>query len=296
MQNKIPLISIIVPYKNAAKNLKECVDSLLNQDFCKDNYEIIMVDNNSSDNGPDILKSYGQRIVLLQEKDGKGSCPARNTGISEAKAEILAFTDSDCVAEKNWISKIYEAFTPNIQVVAGEIYAYRPQTAVEKYYEKHMLQKTNLSYKSPYAVTANLAIKKSLFEKVGTFSTERPQTGDVEFSFRITSKGYNINYAKDAVVYHKNIATLRGLFKKIFFQGFYAPPLVKEYIDFLKEHDDFKIINLSHYRRLATNCAKLIIPTKNKKLHQELLFDTIYLLAKKSGMFCGCLRFGFIYL
>ncbi len=296
MQNKTPLISVIVPYRNAGHNLRACVESLISQDFPVHNYEIIMVDNDSSDNGPEILKAYNQRLVLLQEKHYLGSSAARNTAILQAKAGIMAFTDSDCVAQKEWLSKIYAAFKPNTQAVAGEIYAYQPQTAVEKYYEKHMFQKTNLSYKSPYAVTANIAIRKSLFDKIGLFSRRRRQTGDVEFSFRMISKGYNINYAPEAIVYHKNTSTLSGLFRKIFLQGFYAPPLAKEYMEFLKRREDFKRINSSHYKKLLANCLKLAVTAGNKELNQELFFDTISLAAKKSGMFCGSLRFGFIYL
>lgn len=98
---------MVIPVYNAEKTIDECVQSLLALDYPQDKLEIITVDNNSTDNTKEILLSYP--IIYLLEKK-KVSYAARNLGIRNAKGEIIAFTDSDCVVDAQWLSNIIPAF------------------------------------------------------------------------------------------------------------------------------------------------------------------------------------------
>jgi len=101
----LPFISVIVPALNAEKAIKECILSLLNQNYPKNKYEIIFVDNNSTDNTYNILKKFRKRIKILKELE-EGSYRARNKGLRSARGSIIAFTDSDCIVDRSGFSML----------------------------------------------------------------------------------------------------------------------------------------------------------------------------------------------
>lgn len=101
-----PKVSIIIPVYNGQKTLEQCLDSVSDQTY--KNYSIFVVDNNSSDLTKDIIKKFevkNNKIKYLFEKN-KSVGSARNTGIKNAEGEIFLFTDSDCIAPKNWIEEM----------------------------------------------------------------------------------------------------------------------------------------------------------------------------------------------
>ena len=108
-----PEISVVIPAYNEAKYLPKCLESIIKQTF--NNYEIIVVDNNSTDNTAWIARSFGARVV--KEKI-QGMIPARERGFREAKAEIIARTDADTVVTKDWLEKIFRTFQTNPEVIA----------------------------------------------------------------------------------------------------------------------------------------------------------------------------------
>lgn len=99
----IPFVSVIIPAHNEEKHIKQCIDSLLEQDYPKKNYEIIIVDNNSSDATKNIANSYRELNCIFKEKGPVGA--VRNFGVANSSGSHLAFIDSDCVAPVNWISR-----------------------------------------------------------------------------------------------------------------------------------------------------------------------------------------------
>ncbi len=286
-------ISVIVPFRNARENIKECVQSLMDQNFPKDRYEIILVDNDSTDGGGDLLKKP-PNLVLLKEKK-PGCAAARNRAVRAAKGNVFAFTDSDCVAAPMWLANLAKAFEPeNVFAVAGEIEAYQPTTTIELHYEKLMAQKANLSYARPYAVTANVAFRKSVFKEVGFFEEKFLATSDVDYSWRLAHAGYLIHYQPEAVVYHKNVKTRWRLFKKTFLQSFYAPRVIKKNLSYVKSRGKLVRVGIHQYKTLIKNVIHLILPKTQGK--GQLLRDIVVLSARKLGLLCGSLRYGFLYL
>jgi len=211
-------VSVIIPVLNAQKTLEKCVLSVINQDYPKNRYEIICIDNGSNDASMSILKKYNDSVKILIEKE-KSSYAARNKGVKSAKGEIILFTDSDCIADKNWIKNIIIPFkdTNNI-LVSGNVKAYNPITTIQSYYNNFCHNHKNFS-KWCLTTTSNCAIPKKLFFKIGGFNTTLKSGGDLELSHRINKINTEFSFQKNAIVYHIYPDSIINFIKKNFFYG-----------------------------------------------------------------------------
>jgi len=108
-----PDISLIIPAFNEEKNLPRLFKTIKNQDF-KGNFEIIVVDNNSTDKTAQIAKRLGARVV--KEKI-QGIGPAKNRGCLEARGKILAICDADNLLPPHWLSTIWKSFSQSKEIV-----------------------------------------------------------------------------------------------------------------------------------------------------------------------------------
>ena len=102
-----PFVSVIVPVRNEESYVADCLRSLLNQDYPWDGFEIIVVDNDSSDRSADVIAQFSVRYVFEKKR---GAAAARNAGVRQSKGELLAFIDSDCIAPPDWLSSLVLAF------------------------------------------------------------------------------------------------------------------------------------------------------------------------------------------
>lgn len=225
-------LSVIVPAYNAEKTIIPCIESLLKQSYPKDSYEIIVIDNLSTDKTAEIVKSYPVRC--LSEDKIKSSYAARNRGILEARGDILAFTDADCVTDPDWLRLGAAAFSSQeIGCVSGEVQAYEPVTDTEKYLAgKNELSqtKTSADYPFPYPKTANAFYRKSVFERIGDFEKTWVSGGDADFAWRMQIEtSYKLVFIPEALVRHKHRATLSKMFKQCAKWGIGYSLLAKKY-------------------------------------------------------------------
>lgn len=185
----------------------------MNLEYPQDIFEIIIVDNKSTDNTKEIVKRYP--VKLLEENEVQSSYAARNKGIKYASGDILAFIDSDCIASPRWLIEGVRPFSDNADLVGGkvEFYFSKRKTASEMYDSitnmqiKHNIKERNV------AKTANLFVKASLFDEVGMFPHHATSGGDVQWTAMATRAGYKLVYAPDAIVKHPT-RTLKELLKK----------------------------------------------------------------------------------
>lgn len=222
--NHRPSVSVVVPVYNAERSLPECINSLLNMDYPADKLEIIFVNNNSTDGSFSTLRKYMGKIIVLNEAK-QGASAARNRGIKNARHNIIAFTDADCVADKDWLKNIMASLLKekSIGAVGGKICSKMPCNSVERYGEKiHDHQKAIEFFKPPYLITMNMAVYKDLLLKIGMFDENFLRGQDVELSFRLGATGCRFAYEPQAVVFHQNEKTLKGLFREGFIHGFWS--------------------------------------------------------------------------
>ena len=209
-------ISIVVITHNEEKNIADCLDSLMNLDYPEALFEIIVVDS-SNDRTPEIASSYsGVRLVTSKEK---GFSLQRNLGIKEAKNEVIAFTDADCIVPKEWLDKINLSFKKDIDAVSGN--AYPPKDAL--YIGRCIAAlgfpgggsiglDANFSGKNSLSAisTCNTAIRRAVLKKIKGFNTTLKYGGeDTELSKRLKMFGYKITYNPELYVYHKTRNSLK---------------------------------------------------------------------------------------
>jgi glycosyltransferase involved in cell wall biosynthesis len=118
-RKNLPLVSVIVPVFNNGRFIGPALESLFRQTYPEERREIIVVDDGSTDNTPEVLKKYGQDIFHIRQEH-KGIAGARNAGISHARGEIITFLDSDDLWHEERLQKVVERFTENPR--AGMVY------------------------------------------------------------------------------------------------------------------------------------------------------------------------------
>lgn len=212
-------VSVIIPVFNDYKRLEVCLRALERQTYPKTLYEIIVVDNGSIENITDLVNQCAQ--ASFSNEAQPGSYAARNKGISIAKGEVLAFTDSDCIPAPNWLEAgvSHLLSVPKCGLVGGKIEMFfnNPDhpTAVEVYDSINYLNQKKYVEDYKYGTTANLFTFKSIFKDVGVFNSVLKSGGDREWGNRVFRLGYSLTYAEDSCVAHPARRSLAQLYKKI---------------------------------------------------------------------------------
>ena len=200
-----PAISIVVPHLNDAERLDRCLAALVAQDADMARAEIIVVDNGSREPPADLVARFPTARLEAEPRPGPG--PARNRGAALAAAPILAFTDSDCIPEPGWVAAILARFAaePTTGIIGGEVrvFAMNPSrpTSAEAYDLLYAFQQRAHIIRRRFAVTANLAVRRAVFEAVGPFGGLEVSE-DLDWGQRAAALGHRTHYAPEAVVQH----------------------------------------------------------------------------------------------
>lgn len=190
MSGTVPRISVVVPFYNVEKYLPECLDGLLTQSIPRSTYEIILVDNNSSDSSAAIASKYPE--VQLLRQSVSGSYAARNMGIRAALGEIIATLDPDCRPDPDWLERIVEGMRDE---TAHVLLGHRRHagtseslTLLEQYEAEKITYVTDRGEKALFfGYTNNMAFRRALFDSIGLFS-ETMRGGDTIFVQRVVEE------------------------------------------------------------------------------------------------------------
>jgi cellulose synthase/poly-beta-1,6-N-acetylglucosamine synthase-like glycosyltransferase len=221
--HSFPNVSTIIPIYNGETDVIDLLECLKSQTYPSGQVEYIFIDNNSQDRTFELLKNAAQttsiKLRILQQKEIQSSYAARNTGIQTATGEILAFTDADCRPFPNWLETLIQPFVNSeIGIVAGEVEAFPSNNFLEKYAQnKEILsQKHTLAHPfCAYGQTANLAIRRHIFQQIGLFRPHLTTGGDADICWRILQQTeWQLEYAPNAIVQHRHRSTLTQLYKQ----------------------------------------------------------------------------------
>lgn len=201
------LFSVIIPvYRD--NRIRFCLQAVAEQTIDHNCFEVILV-NNDPDNLVDIdLNSYKNLNIKVFNESIPGSYAARNNGILHAAGKILAFTDSDCVPDVNWLKNAIAVFEADLNcelgILAGDItlfYQNESKLTSAEIYEKYTGFTQKQYVKEGNCVTANWFSYRSVIQEMGGFNSRLKSNGDTELSARI-SKKYKIVFAPDVIVKH----------------------------------------------------------------------------------------------
>src|ERR1035437_1512308 len=161
------LITVVVAAYNEEKDLPKCLTAITTQDFPKDDYEIIVVDNNSTDKTAEIAKSFGARVV---QESKQGNTPAVKRGMDSATGEIIANTDADTVVFPDWLSTIKKIFEDKKIVGAtGSAYVETGNQVLDFIYRKlyDAFIGFNFLIGKPHMTGFNMIVRKKVYDEIG---------------------------------------------------------------------------------------------------------------------------------
>ncbi len=245
MSSGLLKISVVVCTYNGAKKIEKCLKALQKQTLKTGEYEVIVVIDGSKDDTANILIKYSFIKVIIN-KTNLGLSHSRNVGVAAAKAQILAFTDDDCVPDKNWLRNLLKVYSNSVTIGAGgNIIPYKTNTWLLKYYElnnplSHLTLELNkssgivfrfLQYfqrsfvlnelpattKLLSIVGANMSMRKSTYELVGGFDKDFRSCGDDDdfwTRLRILKSDADLEYVSNAIIRHDYNPSIKDAFRR----------------------------------------------------------------------------------
>ena len=223
------MISVVVPVRNAATTLAPCLEALASQSVAAGSYEIIVVNDGSTDNTRQVALAHN---VCCLDIAPAGPAAARNRGVAQAAGELILFTDGDCAPAPDWIEQMSAPFTDPEVVGARGVYRTRQTSLVARFVQQEYQDKydrTGQRATIDFIDTYSAGYRRSVFQANGGFETafSAPSVEDQEFSFRLAQKGYKLLFAPRAAVYHRHDSTLTEYAHRKFWIGYWKAFLLR---------------------------------------------------------------------
>ncbi|QWV92461.1 glycosyltransferase [Geomonas oryzisoli] len=217
------LVSVVICTYNRSELLEAALRSVISQDFPLDRFEVVVVDNNSTDDTRERVAAISSGAAVKTSYvfvEKQGLSYARNAGIEASSGEIVVFTDDDIEADRYWLSNLVDAFTqPEVCCAGGPLKPLwlhpRPEWLVDELLPAIAISDFPAAelgeFKSPsYPWGANIAFRKRVFQSIGMFPTDLGRVGtrllsneEIFLCRRIVRNGLRIAFAEKAVIYHK---------------------------------------------------------------------------------------------
>lgn len=274
-------ISFVVPCYNAEKTIKRCLDSILSQELATYKFEIIVVNNNSTDSSQKIILSYSNKVYYLNESK-QGRSFARNLGASRAKGEVLAFIDADVYLDKNWAITLIEAFKEDQNIGAGQgqiipcqdigvrsLNRYRYRCVNEETKGRFILTEIK-RFEFPMINTAACMYRKNVFNDIGGFDVHLERHEDIDLSRRAYFYGKSIACSTEAVahvIFHGE--SWSDYFKRSFDDGYYKGAYLKKWSNMPLTLDECLPSQKREFIKWIY--AQLLKSFKNKSVHDFLV-------------------------
>ena len=209
-----PQVSVIVPHYSQVEALGACLASLEAQSLPASRFEILVVDNNSPCGLEPVRAVAGERARLLVET-ARGAGPARNRGVAEARGQVFAFIDADCVASPCWLEEGLRGLE-GFDIVGGRVDVSvadeRRMSGAEAFERVFAFDFRSYIEDKGFTGSGNLFCRREVFEAVGGF---RPAVSeDMDWSHRARALGYSLGYHEAAAIAHPARADWSELTRK----------------------------------------------------------------------------------
>jgi len=224
--------SVIIPAYNAKDTIRDCLNSLINQSINKEEYEIIVVDDGSTDGTGQIVSEYP--ITYIRQSN-HGPASARNHGSRNSQGEILLFTDSDCLPVFNWIEEMTNPLKDSNVVAVKGVYRTRQRSLIARFAQLEFEERYELLKKAKYidmVDTCSAAFRKAVYLQAGGFDESFPLANneDTDLSYRLSLMGHKMVFSSEAVVYHlRHPDTIWRYVKQKIWRGYWRIMVYKRF-------------------------------------------------------------------
>lgn len=212
-----PRVSVVVCSYNGAKTLKECLLSLERMNY--PDYEVILVDDGSTDDTPKITAEFQGRNTQIIRQENKGLSVARNTGIKASSGAIIAFTDSDCMADRDWLYHLVQTLQSGDYAAAGgpnisppAVNWIQATVAAAPGSPCHVLISDR---EAEHVPGCNMAFHRWALDLIDGFDPDYRKAGDdVDVCWKLLKLGHKIAFSPSAIVLHHRRFTVSAYFNQ----------------------------------------------------------------------------------
>jgi glycosyltransferase involved in cell wall biosynthesis len=264
------MISVVVSTYNRSARLINLLASLSRMSVpTRQAWEVVVVDNNSTDDTRDAVLQFGARagFACRYAFEGRqGLSHARNCGVAEARGDVIACVDDDCLVDENWLAQIAVEFERDaaLHVLGGRVELYDPADArVSVRTGRERLDLAGNVAALDHIIGCNIAFRRSAFEQIGGFdprfgvgSAIVPSYEDCEFIYRVVRQGGGITYAPNVLVFHHHGRRDEAVVASL--QRGYAAGRGGFYVSYARRAD-WRVIGMAWFE-LAERMIRILYP------------------------------------
>lgn len=197
-------VSVVIPAYNAEQTLDSCLRAFTRQTVPSDSFEVIVVDDGSTDRTAEIAQQFPIRYL---HQENRGPASARNNGAAASKGDILLFTDSDCIPASHWIEEMTKPFRQKDVMAVKGAYRTRQKEIVARFAQIEFEERFSLlekAGKTDMVDTYSAGYRRHIFQELNGFDTRFPVANneDTELSYRMAALQLKMVFTPRAIVYH----------------------------------------------------------------------------------------------
>lgn len=248
------MVSIITPVFNAQEKIAPFLQTVLQQEYPRDRYEVIVVDNGSTDGTRKKIDAFSGDVTLLERTDIQSPYAARNKGLSYASGDILVLLDVNCTPLPHWLkSGVKRLKNPSVDLVGGKVsFTFSKEETFGEWYDSLLfVDMEDLIRRGNSCAGGNLFFKRKVLEAIGPFPEDQRSGMDLYWTKKASNNGFNLVYDDQAEV-HYPARKLQPLLKKIFRVGTGQPKVWLE-----NDMPFLKLIALIFYQLVPPGTQKL---------------------------------------
>lgn len=230
MSKQLPAVTVVICARNAAAHLRGSIPSALAQDYPRDRFRVLVVDNGSSDETRAVARALG---AAVRSHRRPGIAGARRFAVETIRSGLIAFLDADCEAPKNWLSSLVPefldeqgTFSTRVGAVGIRLVSDEPETLAEQHIDAGGMMDTDRMFtrnalQFPFVVCAGMVARRDALREAGAFDPGfgRAAGEDADACWRLRRNDWEVRYRRDVTVLHHHRASVGAMLRQVRWYG-----------------------------------------------------------------------------